>query len=66
MDLLFQIQTLNTPVVDAAAVDVLAAVVDAAAVVVDAVAVAVDADAAGINTTTEKGRVKPPLLFLRR
>ena len=39
---------------------------DAALEAADAAVAVVDADAAGINTTTKKGRVKPPLLLLRR
>lgn len=70
MDLLFQTQTLNILVVDAVLeADVLAAAAaaaDAALEAADAAVAVVDADAAGINTTTKKGRVKPPLLLLRR
>ena len=43
-----------------------AAAADAALEAADAAVAVVDADAAGINTTTKKGRVKPPLLLLRR
>ena len=43
-----------------------AAAADAALEAADAAVAVVDADAAGINTTTKKGRVKPPLLLLIR
>ena len=43
-----------------------AAAADAAVEAADAAVEAADADAGGINTTTKKGRVKPPLLLLIR